>query len=100
MQPNGVMGRTLGSVLDGPAPVRTAEILFLNPSSDAHPLRGVKNFDKKNVEKSWKTADRDMFLVSPVHYSSEAGGGAARRGGGARRGGRAGARGAGGRGGR
>jgi len=73
MQPNGVMGRTLGSVLDGPAPVRTAEILFLNPSSDAHPLRGVKNFDMKNVEKSWKTADRDMFLVSPVHYSSEAG---------------------------
>jgi hypothetical protein len=27
----------------------------------------------KNVEKSWKNADRDMFLVTPVHYSSAAG---------------------------
>ena len=67
------MGRTLGAVLDSPAPAGPGETWFLDPGSEVLRLGGVKNFDMKNVEKSCKTADRDMFLVSPVHYSSAAG---------------------------
>ena len=48
------MGRTLGAVLDSPAPAGPGETGFLDPGSEVLRLGGVKNFDMKNVEKAAK----------------------------------------------